>query len=260
MKLGVCYMVFDGEELLRPAIKSIREQVDFVSVTWQKISYHGNPNDTDLEPLIKQLIEEKLLDQAIFYEPNLTQSPKENELKLRNIGLQASRDAGCTHHISFDVDEFVLPEQLKYAKETFGDNDCSMIENIFYYKKPTWKMHPNVKNNFVSFIHPVTTEYSMIQKYSHRIEITRRLTPCDKIRVYKPDECAVHHMTYIRKDMAKKLNNSMTGKLYQIDKFVDEFNKYQLGDRLVVAPDFLTRRTILVDNIFNIEESWEHNQ
>ena len=256
MKLGVCYMVFDGEELLRAAIKSIRQQVDFVSVTWQKMSYHGNPNDSDLESLLNQLKNERLLDQTIFFEPNLQETPKENELKLRNIGLQASRDAGCTHHISFDVDEFVAPEQLKFAKETFGDNDCSMIENIFYYKKPTWKMHPNVKNNFVSFIHPVDTCYEMIPKYPHRIEITRRLTPYNKIRVYSSEECVTHHMTYIRKDMAKKLRNSMTGKLYQINKFVDEFNKYQLGDRLVVAPDFLTRRTILVDNIFNIEESW----
>lgn len=255
MKLGVCYMVFDGEELLRPAIQSIRSQVDFVAVTWQKVSYHGNPNDTDLEPLLDQLKAEKLLDQAIFFEPDLSATPKSNELRLRNIGLQASRDAGCTHHISFDVDEFVIPEQLKYAKETFGDHDCSMIENLYYYKKPTWRMHPNVKNNYISFIHPVSTEYSMIAKYPYRIEITRRLDKFEKCRVYTQDECVVHHMTYVRKNMAKKLCNSATGGQYKIDKFVSDFERYQLGDRLVVAPDFLTRRTILVDNIFNIEAS-----
>lgn len=260
MKLGVCYMVFDGEELLRSAILSIREQVDFVSVTWQKMSYHGNQNDADLEPLLNQLKADKLLDQAIFFEPNLQESPKENELKLRNIGLQASRDAGCTHHISFDVDEFVIPEQLKFAKETFGDNDCSMIENVYYYKHPTWQIQPNIKNNLVSFIHPVTTEYSMIKQYSHRIEVTRRLTPYAKCRVYRPDECVIHHMTYVRKNMEKKLRNSMTGKIYDIDKFVDDFNRYELGAKLIVAPDFLTKRTILVDNIFNIEELWAHNQ
>lgn len=259
MKLGVCYMVFDGEELLKPAILSIREQVDFVSVTWQKMSYHGNPNDANLEKFLTQLESEKLIDQMIFFEPDLGKTPKENELKLRNIGLEASRNAGCTHHISFDVDEFVKPEQLKYAKETFGDHDYSVIENIFYYKKPTWRMYPNVKNNFVSFIHPVTSEYSMIPKFSHRIEITRRLTPSEKCRIYTQEECVLHHMTYVRKDMSKKLKNSMTGHLYQIDKFVDQFDKYQLGDKLVVAPDFLTKRTMLVEDIFNIGESW-HNQ
>jgi len=254
MKLGVCYMLFDGEELLRPAIKSIRSEADFVAVTWQKTSYHGNPNDIDLEPLLEQLKAEKLVDKAIFYEPNLSESPKDNELKLRNIGLEASRDAGCTHHISLDVDEFVLAEQLKCAKDTFGDNDYSIIQNIYYYKKPTWRMSPNVKNNFVSFIHPVTTKYEMIPKYTHRIEITRRLAPYTKCRLYKPEECVMHHMSYVRRDMGKKLRNSMTGKLFNINRFIDEIDKYQLGERFVVAPDFLTRRTILVDDIFNIGE------
>lgn len=249
-------MVFDGEELLKPAIKSIREQVDFVSVTWQKTSYHGNQNDTDIEKFINNLKYEGLIDQSIFFEPDLTKTPKENELKLRNIGLKASKDFGCTHHISFDVDEFVLPEQLKFAKDTFGDHDYSIIENFYYYKSPKWKMNPNVKNNLVSFIHPVSSEYSMIYHYSHRIEITRRLTPYTKCRVYKPEECCVHHMSYVRKDIKKKFKNSMTGKLFDVDKFIEEFHNYQLGEKLVVAPDFLTRRTILVDDIFNIGEQW----
>jgi len=246
-------MVFDGEELLEPAIKSIRDQSDFVAVTWQKTSYHGNKTDTDIESLINQLKKNNLIDQAIFFEPNLSKSPKENELQLRNIGLQASRDHNCTHHISFDVDEFILSDQLKYAKETFGDNDYSIIENLYYYKRPTWQMTP-VKNNQVSFIHPVTAEYSMIRKYPYRIEITRRVTPHDKCRVYMQDECVMHHMTYVRKNMEKKLRNSVTGYLYKIDKFVDDFNKYQLGDRLVVSPDFLTHKTKLVEDVFSLEE------
>lgn len=247
-------MVFDGEELLKPAIRSIREQVDFLAVTWQKISYHGNSTDTDIESLINQLKVEGLIDQEVFFEPDLSKSPKDNELQLRNIGLQASRNAGCSHHISFDVDEFILPEQLKYAKETFEDNDYSIIENVYYYKKPTWQMCPQVKNNQVSFIHPVTTSYEMIRKFPYRIEITRRLTPFDKCRVYTQEECTMHHMTYVRKDMEKKLRNSVTGHLYNINKFVDQFNKYQLGDPLVVSPDFLKRKTKLVEDIFGIEE------
>ena len=246
-------MVFDGEEFLEYTTKAVRSCVDHISVTWQNTSYHGNKNDADLASLVDRLKGVGLIDEAIYFEPDLSLHPKENELKLRNIGLEASRRAGCTHHISMDVDEFVLPEQLTYAKETFGDNDYSMIENIYYYKKPTWRMTPNPKNNLVSFIHPITSEYSMIEKYSHRIEITRRLTPYQRCRVYGKDECVMHHMTYVRKDMRKKLKNSVTGWLYDIDKFVNDFNNYQLGDRLVVSPDFLTKRTILVDNLFGIE-------
>ena len=54
-------MVFDGEELLKPAIQSIRNQVDFVAVTGQKTSYHGNPTNTDIESLIKMGSDQILL-------------------------------------------------------------------------------------------------------------------------------------------------------------------------------------------------------
>ena len=34
MKLGVSYNLFDGEELLESSIKSIRDNVDYVSVVY----------------------------------------------------------------------------------------------------------------------------------------------------------------------------------------------------------------------------------
>ena len=42
MKLGVSYNVFDGEELLESSIKSIRDNVDHISVVYQTISNFGN--------------------------------------------------------------------------------------------------------------------------------------------------------------------------------------------------------------------------
>lgn len=41
-------MVFDGEELLEFAIKSIRNEIDHISVTYQTTSYFGNPADPEL--------------------------------------------------------------------------------------------------------------------------------------------------------------------------------------------------------------------
>lgn len=245
-------MLFDGEEFLEPVIKSVRNQIDHVTVTWQQTSYHGNKNDTDLKPLIERLKAEGLIDKDIFYEPDLTKTPKQSELALRNLGLEASREAGCTHHISADVDEFYDPEQLEHAKKTFGDHDYSMAQMNCYYKKPTWQLIPHNDKSIVSFIHPVANNYEMTLKYPYKIEITRRLNTCEKCRVYGKDEFVIHHMSYVRKDIRKKLQNSTTGDMYEIDKFITDFDKYQLGERLVIAPDFLTRRTKLVDNIFGL--------
>ena len=40
-KLGVSYSVWDGEEMLEFAIRSIRSEVDYVNVVWQKLSWFG---------------------------------------------------------------------------------------------------------------------------------------------------------------------------------------------------------------------------
>ena len=55
MRLGICYMVFDGFEFLPFATKSIRNVVDHISVTYQATSYYGNPAEELLEPTLKKL-------------------------------------------------------------------------------------------------------------------------------------------------------------------------------------------------------------
>jgi hypothetical protein len=113
-------MVFDGEELLEFAIKAIKKNVDWVSATYQSTSYFGNPADPNLAITMHRLKEEGLVDELIHFEPDLSLEPKENELKLRNIGLEASKKAGCTHHISADVDEFLQTRAIRIRKKNNG--------------------------------------------------------------------------------------------------------------------------------------------
>ena len=52
MKLGVSYNLYDGEELLRASIRSIRSEVDFVTVVYQEVSgFKGyfTPENLDYE-------------------------------------------------------------------------------------------------------------------------------------------------------------------------------------------------------------------
>ena len=55
MKLGVSYNVFDGEELLESSIKSIRSEVDYISVVYQTVSNFGNQCSEELIPLLNRL-------------------------------------------------------------------------------------------------------------------------------------------------------------------------------------------------------------
>lgn len=242
-------MVFDGVELINYNINSIRKQVDFISVIYQTTSYFGNKSNSNQFDILKNTKADKI----IHVEPDLNVHHKINELNYRNLGLSLSREAGCTHHISFDVDEFCMPKQLEYAKQTFGDNDCSIIRNDYYYKKPEYLIVPD-QELIVTFIHPVDNEYFVSQDPKFKkIETTRRHKNSNKIRLYEKNEITLHHMSYVRNNIRQKLENSDNGRFYNIDKFVDDFNKYQLGDRLRIVPDFMNRKTTLVENFFNIK-------
>lgn len=246
-------MVFDGEELLEFAVKAIRKEIDFICVTYQTTSYFGNNGDPEIHELMRRLKDQGFIDQYIYYEPDLTLTPKENELILRNIGLEASKNNGCTHHISADVDEFYNSNQLVYAKENIGNSDFSVAPLQGYYKDPTYLIVP-VQKLLVTFIHPVENCYVYNKNFPFKIEITRRLEKFKEYRVFNSNEMIIHHMSYVRKDIRKKLLNSDNGKFYtKFEKFIQDFNDYQLGDRLKIVPDFINRRTVQVENQFNIK-------
>ena len=249
-------MTFDGFELLEFAVKSIRGQIDHISVTYQTTSYFGNQAEIELLPTLEKLKSEGFIDELIFYEPDLKLPPKENELRLRNIGLEASRKAGCSHHISADVDEFYDANQLNYVKKVMEDGgyNYSVARTIAYYKDPTYLVWPE-QDLLVTLIHSVDNEYNKDMKYPDfpfHMETTRKLLKTDRFKVLSREEFVIHHMSYVRRDIRRKFDNSDNGRFYNIDKFVKQINNYKLGERVCLLPDYLNRRTRLVENKFGI--------
>lgn len=246
-------MVFEGHELLEYLLPPIRKEIDFISVVYQEKSFFDNQCADDLISTLEKLLKVGLIDKMVKYNQNSLVRNKINEINNRNIGRQLSIDAGCTHHISADTDEFYLPEQLSYAKKESEGYDCSMAYTVNYYKEPTYKIVPD-QNHIVTLIHPVENYYDISANSPYSIEITRKLEKMGNIKLFTKNEFSVHHMTYVRRDIRAKLINSPSGKLMKIDKFIDAFNKYKLGDRLCIPPDFMNRKTELTPNIFNIKE------
>lgn len=254
MKLGIHYMVFDGEELLEFAIKSIRNVVDYICVTYQETSYFGNKVDPNVLETFKRLQDAHLIDDIIPYQTDLSIHHKENELNLRNLGLDASIKAGCTHHISADVDEFYKEKELEYAKNLMYVNnyDLSTVYQEYYYKEPTYLVTPS-QNLPVSFIIPVTNRYDRrIKTKLQNYETTKKVVKYDNIKVFNHSEIIQHHMSYVRKDIRKKFANSDNAQYYELEKFIQNHENYKLGGRVCLLPEYLNRKTIEVENIFNI--------
>jgi hypothetical protein len=209
VKLGCSYNLFDGEELLRDSVLSIRENVDYISIVYQTISNYGNECSPDLLDILLSLKDEDLVDDIIHFEADLNKPPHSNELLKRNIGLQKSREHNCTHHISMDVDEFYDIGQFAHLKEVIEsqDLDSSACSLFTYYKNNYTILHP-LEKYYVSMIFQIREgiDYK-ISEFPVLVDPTRRQLP-GKFRLFPQDEIMMHHFSYVRKDFKRKLLNS----------------------------------------------------
>ena len=113
MKLSAGYVVFDGLETLEKSIRSIRQSVDFVLVSYQTVSW-GNTNcSPNLVPTLEKLKKEGLIDEIMeftkFRPSSLTTAEdvlraKVYECNKRQSLLERSLELGATHYLSMDAD------------------------------------------------------------------------------------------------------------------------------------------------------------
>ena len=106
MKIGVAYNFFDGEELLESSIKSIRNNVDYITVIYQQISNFGLNSKINIKDFLQDLVNKKLIDDFIEYKPRVGAGGHFNEIVKRNLGLYECSRENCTHFLLMDSDEF----------------------------------------------------------------------------------------------------------------------------------------------------------
>jgi hypothetical protein len=242
MRIGVSYNLFDGEELLESSIKSIRGNVDYISVVYQTTSNFGNPADEGLVPLLEKLKEEGLVDELFEYVPKINKGGHFNEMTKRNIGLYLSEGAGCTHHMAMDSDEFYTDEQFKYMKKTMeeGNFDSSACQMTTYYKEPIYRLDPK-EEYYVSLLFKIKRgrEYMIGYPFTVLVDPTRRMEP-GHCKIFTREEVEMHHMSYVRKDLRKKLQNSSASPNFKnIDKIVDYYENWEYPKQGLMggAPD-----------------------
>lgn len=239
-KLGVNFILFDGEELLEHAIKPIRDQADFISVVYQTESYHGRTCSPELEATLFQLKSSGLIDEICHFKPNTIIPGQYNELKQRNIGLELSRKKNCTHHISMDCDEIYIEEEFKRAKEQMisGGYDATFCELKYYYKSSKYEMVELPESILVSLFIKINknTKFNTKLEYPFFVEPTRRVE-LGKYKVYAKDEVLMHHLSYVRKNIRLKLENSANLGLYEahLDSVVSYFEDWEYPEKGLLA-------------------------
>lgn len=238
MKLGVSYNIFDGKELLEGSIKQIRDQVDYVSVVCQTTSNFGKPCSQDLIPLLKKFKKEGLVDEVLLYTPKVQNGGHFNEIQKRNVGLNASLNAGCSHHMSMDCDEYYILDEFINLKKLVeeGNYDSSYCQMLTYYKSWEYILDPP-EDYYVSLITKIdqNSSYVLGAPSPVLIDPTRRVLGLKTPLILKRNQIQMHHGSYIRKDIRAKLENSSASiNFYQdIDKLVEHYNEWKYPQQVL---------------------------
>jgi len=202
MILHASITFFNGEEFLKPCVRNLEGVVDHITVLWQDVSYRGNPISEEALTILDGLSVNK-----IHYPNDSEATGHENETAKRNLGLDAARNFGATHHLDLDVDEFYFHPQLEYAKDviTSKDIDSTACRIYEYHSDIHWRCPEWRPDMFVGLIHKLHPETHFINggTYPVRIDPTRRVNTCDNFHAFEPQDVCMHHYTLVRKHMCQ---------------------------------------------------------
>jgi hypothetical protein len=266
MKLSVSINLFDGEELLLPMLRSIRKEVDHVSIIYQETSYVGLQCSENLFRVLEILKNEKLVDEFYKYEIEKYKNDvhfQVHESRKRNIGLSKARNWGATHFISLDADEFLQREVLVQAKREVAENDydataCKLID---YWISPRYQV-PGFGRAFGDFLHvPLIYKIKDNIHFTHKelegiyyciADTTRKIegSNCHKFG----DHIFVHHMTTVRSarfgiESKFKNRSSYIPPVLPPENIADLFLSWSPGKSWGPKVD-------IVDDIFSIAEAF----
>ena len=216
-RIGASYSVWDGEELLEASIKSIRNNVSYINVVWQRLSWHGNACNEGLLDLLNDLLNKGLIDELIEWEPDLSGkiSHNQNELNKRNVGLDYVKKSKCAYFLKMDTDEFYEHTEFKKAINFVFEHEIthSFINQILYYGIPTYRKI-EMADFHMPFLYKINTHsrltipstdiFPVRIDPSHHME----LLPSSKLYIFSAGEFQMHHMAGVRKNFHRKIFNS----------------------------------------------------
>ena len=259
MKFAASFNVFDDTiELLPYSLKSIRKNVDYISVVYQTVSNFGHRARPDFKKILYQLKDEGLIDKLYQYRPLPFFKPYMHEIRKRNIGLKLSQKTGAAYHLSMDSDEFYLPDAIERAKNilTRGNYDSSFVYMQTLYKLPTQALTPP-ETYTVPLFYRIRKGFKYTWQTKNMpcvVDPTRGMKP-GKFIIFKREQIEMFHMSYVRRDIRKKLVNSSALENYsdRVEKIVDVYMKWEPGNKALLAgKEEVYSDTREVPNYFNI--------
>lgn len=255
MKLIAIYNVWgDSTELLKGSIQQIRRHVDCVLLVAQEESNAGEL-DKSVYSFCEQLFREKLVDDILYFVPQ-SKNLMKCETEKRQMGIDYAIRKGFTHFLHLDCDEYYESDDFGAVKEhIFRENkiDGWCLNLWTYYKYPTLRLERK-ENYCVPFIHKLTSNTKC--GFAYRGNYFKPVDPTRAVNSKKTEILLgfeMHHFSYVRKDIDKKLRNSTARRNIDNQRVREEYKNAKAGTKLTA----LYNDTLIeVENIFNIP-IWE---
>jgi hypothetical protein len=236
MKLILCYTYFNGFDQLLESIEQMRPIVDQIIITYQKTSNKGNQSTTIMTEI--SVISE-IYPEIIFNEffPLKNTNTKQNERLKHDMMIESARQQNATHFILSACDHVYSPEHLEFAKNDVIQNDLDLTftKMITYYKNKNWIIFP-LENYYMPFIHKMKPETKICEaQYPVLVDPSVKVNTATKWKIYKPNQCVLHHYSMIRVDIENKFRNAAASIRWtesQIQNFINEYNSAKPGDKI----------------------------
>lgn len=189
---------------------------DGVIVMWSEKSNHGVSNLR-----MTEYAQNTIIPNVTFYqlEPLLHHGLHVNERRKRNIGIEIARKHLYSHFILADADEFYEAKQVEWEKQRFNKPIAGLVCGLkVYVKYPTLRTSDHT---LIPFIHKMTNHIKCAENRYYpfaydnggpHIDPTRRLNLSNGVQW---SEVVMHHMSYVRKDINLKIENS-SANLYKV--------------------------------------------
>lgn len=246
MRLAAIYNLFDGIELLKYSINSIKSSIDEFIFVYQTTSNFGekyDPYPEILETLKETGIKNHLF---VYFEPTIKAGQK-NETQKRQLGIDYAKQLNCTHFIQMDCDEcykdFGKAKEL-YINSGFNGSVCKIYT---YFKKPKLRFE-NPDGYFVPFIHKLNENtVTGSSKYPFYCDKTRQINEENIIEL----PVFMHHFSWIRSNIGMKARNSSANVNILRGDLLEYYHNSDTGAGSYIK-DY-EQKLIEVDNYFNIE-------
>lgn len=197
----------DSNDLIDYSLDNILPCVDGVIIVYSHKSNFGNYRE-----FFTSIQDEKIV--LYNWEPNTSHMPHYNETEKRQFGLEKAKQAGFTHFIFLDHDEFYHDHEfIEDKKRVYEQNLNGIVHPLkVLFKKPTLWCHDHTLVPGICRLYPYTKTGNFHDfPFNRDKDGNAHIDPCRRLNYKDGIEMSEHYMihaSWVRSDYELKIQNS----------------------------------------------------